>query len=143
MKKQHILNSSITRLIGTLGHTDEFTVGDCGLPIPPTVERIDLALIRGIPSFMQTVDAILCEEQIEAVTLATEFPQISPDLHQQFLARIQKEENLTGHKIQIHYVSHEALKQQSQHSKAIVRTGECTAYANAIFSSGVAFTEER
>lgn len=139
MKKQHILNAPITSLIGTLGHTDQFTIADCGLPIPPATERIDLALIRGVPTFMQTVDAILRESKIEAVTLANEFPEISPDLHQAFLQRIEKEEQETGTSIALHYVSHEELKQQTCKSKAIVRTGECTAYANAIFHSGVAF----
>lgn len=139
MKKQHILNSSLTSMIGNLGHTDEFTIGDCGLPIPPTTERIDLALIRGVPTFMQTLDAILRETKIEAVTLAEEFPQVSPKLHQEFIERIKQEEKETGTEILIRYVSHEDLKKQSCHSKAIIRTGECTSYANAIFSAGVAF----
>lgn len=134
-----ILNSPLTSLIGTLGHTDEITIADCGLPIPPATERIDLALIRGVPTFMQTVDAILHESKIEGVTLAKEFPEISPELHQEFLDRIKQEEKETGSSISIQYVSHEDLKKQTCHSKAIVRTGECTSYANAIFHSGVAF----
>lgn len=139
MKKQHILNSPITSLIGTLGHTDEFTIADCGLPIPPAAERIDIALIRGVPTFMQTVDAILHEAKIESITLAQEFPNVSPELHNAFLQRIKEEEQETGASIAIHYVSHEDLKKQTCNSKAIIRTGECTSFANAIFNAGVAF----
>ena len=36
-------------------------------------------------------------------------------------------------------VSHEEFKNQTRHSQAIVRTGECTPYANVILKSGVVF----
>ena len=44
-----------------------------------------------------------------------------------------------GKAIQIDYISHEAFKQQTHHSKAIVRTGEVTPYVNLIICAGVAF----
>ena len=37
------------------------------------------------------------------------------------------------------YISHEEFKQRSQKSRAIIRTGECTPYANIILVSGVIF----
>ena len=36
-------------------------------------------------------------------------------------------------------VSHEQFKQLTRESEAIVRTGECTPYANVILKSGVVF----
>ena len=47
MKKHGILNSEISRVLSYLGHTDCICIGDCGLPIPDEVERIDLALAFG------------------------------------------------------------------------------------------------
>ena len=44
MKRAGILNSDISRVLSYLGHTDTICIGDCGLPIPDEVERIDLAL---------------------------------------------------------------------------------------------------
>jgi len=139
MKKNHLINSNLNNLIGKLGHMDEFTVADCGLPIPNNTLRIDLALVRGTPSFLETVDAILQETKIESLTLASEFMEISPDLHQEFLQRIAKEEKILNTTINIYYLPHAELKQQTSNSKAVVRTGECTPYANVIFSAGVSF----
>lgn len=48
MKKGVLLNSSISSVIARLGHTDKITIADAGLPIPSSVERIDLALTQGI-----------------------------------------------------------------------------------------------
>lgn len=139
MKKNHLINSNLNNLIGKLGHMDEFTVADCGLPIPDNTLRIDLALVRGTPSFLETVDAILQETKIESLTLASEFIAVSPDLHQKFLKRIAKEEKILNTKINIYYLPHAELKQRTINSKAVVRTGECTPYANVIFSAGVSF----
>ncbi|MEF1307007.1 RbsD/FucU domain-containing protein, partial [Vibrio owensii] len=39
----------------------------------------------------------------------------------------------------INYVSHEDFKARTEQSRAVVRTGECTPYANVIFQAGVVF----
>ena len=51
MKKGTLLNSEISYLISRLGHTDAIVVGDAGLPIPDSTQRIDLALTHGVPGF--------------------------------------------------------------------------------------------
>ena len=45
MKRLGILNSDIARVLAYMGHTDTLAIGDCGLPVPDTTERIDLALV--------------------------------------------------------------------------------------------------
>jgi D-ribose pyranase len=40
---------------------------------------------------------------------------------------------------QVTEISHEDFKQLTRDSQAIVRTGECTPYANVILKSGVVF----
>ncbi|OCH19021.1 MULTISPECIES: D-ribose pyranase [unclassified Aliivibrio] len=139
MKKNTLLNADLSYVIATLGHTDEITICDAGLPIPTPSKRIDLALIQGIPTFIDTVKATLSEMQIEGVVLAEEFKTINPECHSELLALIEKEEALRGKSIAISYISHEAFKVKTHQSKAIVRTGECTPYANVIFQSGVVF----
>lgn len=47
MKKNGILNSDISSVLSYMGHTDTITIGDCGLPIPENVSRIDLSLTFG------------------------------------------------------------------------------------------------
>lgn len=139
MKKTSLLNSELSYLVATLGHTDEIAIGDAGLPIPAEVERIDLALTHGVPGFIQTVETLLKESQIEGVVIAEETRQVSPELHNQLIAVLDKDSAETGKKIAISYVSHEEFKARTHQSRAVVRTGECTPYANVIFQTGVVF----
>lgn len=78
MKKGVLLNSPISSVISRLGHTDKITIADAGLPIPSSVERIDLALTQGIPDFMSVLQTVTHEMQIEAVMLAEEIKTINP-----------------------------------------------------------------
>ncbi|GAL27058.1 ribose ABC transport system high affinity permease RbsD [Vibrio variabilis] len=50
MKKSALINSELSYLVSTLGHTDEVTICDAGLPIAEEVQRIDLALTHGVPA---------------------------------------------------------------------------------------------
>ncbi|PSV25227.1 MULTISPECIES: D-ribose pyranase [unclassified Photobacterium] len=139
MKKSTLINSELSYLVATLGHTDEITLCDAGLPIPDHVQRIDLALTHGVPSFLETVRVMLSEMQIEGVIMAEEFAQVSPEHYQALLVELELEQAKTDKKIHIQYVTHEQFKQRTEQSRAIVRTGECTPYANVIFQSGVVF----
>lgn len=132
MRKTVLLNSNISSAISRMGHTDMLTVGDCGLPVPDGVERIDLALKLGVPSFLETLDTILAELCVEKIILAEEIRSVSPQMHAAILSRF-------GADVQVEYVPHAQFKQATAKSKAVVRTGECTSYANVILCSGVTF----
>jgi len=138
MKKSALLNANLSYCIARLGHFDELTICDAGLPIPNQVERIDLALTHGVPSFIDTVKVVLSEMHITGLILAEEFKEVSPELHQELLKLIEKEQSIK-HLVAINYISHDAFKLQTKTSKAVVRTGECTPYANVIFQSAVVF----
>jgi D-ribose pyranase len=139
MKKHVLLNAPLSHVIATMGHTDQLVVCDAGLPIPAAPERIDLAVSRGVPKFMDVVQAVTAEMQIECVIMASEFAQVSPALHAELVAYFDHIASEQGRAISFNYVSHEEFKQQSHLSRAVVRTGECTPYANVIFVSGVVF----
>jgi D-ribose pyranase len=138
MKKTALINADLSYLTASLGHFDEITICDAGLPIPDTTQRIDLALTHGIPTFIDTVKVMLGEMQITGALMASEFAQVSPELHAALIDLIKNEE-LSGQKIEIRYLSHEDFKLRTKNSKAVIRTGECTPYANVIFQSGVVF----
>lgn len=131
MKKTGTLNSEIASVIARLGHTDTVVIGDCGLPIPDGVQRIDLALKPGMPSFIETLDVVLEEMQVESAVLAEEMTVHNAELAQQVQGK------LSG--APITYVSHEEFKQLTGRAKAVIRTGEATPYANIILTSGVIF----
>ena len=133
MKKGLLLNYEVSAVIAQMGHTDLLTVGDCGLPINYT-KRIDLALKRGVPGFLETLDAVLTELCVEKVILSKEIKTVSPEMHQAILSRF-------GGTVKVEYVPHEEFKKLTEGSKAVIRTGECTPFANVILVSGVAFHE--
>jgi len=131
MKKHGILHPELAHLIASLGHTDTLVVADAGLPIPDCTPRIDLALVAGIPPFLQTVQAILAEFQVQEAVVAEEMSSTSPAAYQQLCAALGA--------IPITLIPHEELKQRTHHAKGVVRTGEFTPYANVILIAGVVF----
>ena len=57
MKKNGVLNHTLSEIIATMGHTDMLVIGDAGLPIPRQTRRVDLALSPGVPEFIERVTA--------------------------------------------------------------------------------------
>ncbi|UNM96819.1 D-ribose pyranase [Ignatzschineria rhizosphaerae] len=143
MIKSSMLNSAINGVLAKLGHTDQIVIADAGLPIPNSTERIDLALVQGVPSFLETLRAVLPVMQVEKIILAKEIQTQNLQLHEELLQLIAYYSGLDSSKkpIEIMYISHEAFKAQTkvESCKAVIRTGECTPYANIILESGVVF----
>lgn len=131
MKKTALLNSDIASVIATMGHTDMLAIGDCGLPIPNETKRIDIALIKNIPGFIETLKVVIMELQVEEVVIATETKEVSTKLYEEISSILSD--------VKITFVSHEELKTLLKDCKAVVRTGEQTPYANIILKSGVVF----
>ncbi|BEP28497.1 D-ribose pyranase [Helicovermis profundi] len=135
MKKGILLNSEISYVISKLGHTDFITISDAGLPIDEKVKRIDLALKKGIPSFIEVLDTLLNEIVIEKIVLAKEIKTQNIEVYNKIIERI----NFENKDIKIEFVSHEKFKEINKESKAVIRTGEFSPYANIIIKSGVSF----
>lgn len=139
MKKGTVLNADISSVISRLGHTDTLVIADAGLPIPRNTPRIDLALTHGVPGFMQVVEVVTQEMQVEAAILASEIKQHNPQLHETLLKHIEQLQQHQGNTISIRYISHEQFKQHTADSHAVTRSGECSPYANIILCAGVTF----
>ena len=133
MKKAGILNSDISRVLSYMGHTDCIAIGDCGLPIPDEVERIDLALAFGEPTFMRTLEIVAGDMKIEKIVLAEEIKTQNPKVLEQIQAFF------AGQNVETEFVSHTELKEKTWDCKAVIRTGETTPYANIILQSGCIF----
>ena len=133
MKRQGILNSEISRVLSYMGHTDRIAIGDCGLPIPDVVERIDLALKYGVPSFMDVLRVVADDMKVEKIILAEEIKKRNPKVLQEI------EELFNGQTIDIEFVAHEDLNELTRDCKAVIRSGEITPYANIILQSGCIF----
>lgn len=131
MKKGNILNPQLSKIIASMGHTDGLVIADCGLPIPDVAERVDLALSEHIPSFIQTLEVVLRELEVESIVLAEEIKTFNPSLCEVLLEKFSSKP--------VTWVDHDTFKQLTKEAKAVVRTGECSPYANIILKSGVIF----
>ncbi len=131
MKRRGILNRDLSSLIASLGHTDVICVADAGLPIPNGVARIDLALRCGIPPFLETVRAILEEIAVEHALVASEMPVRNRACYEALRGMLGQ--------VPLEQTPHEHLKAMLPRVRGVIRSGECTPYANVLLRSGVAF----
>ena len=134
MKRNLLLNAELSQVIASMGHGDMLVLGDAGLPIPvgPNApQRIDLAVSPGTPSLKSVLTAVLSELQVQNTVIATEAligDQLEPpSWYRESLAMAPKT------------ISHEDFKKLCATARAMVRTGECTPYANIILVAGVTF----
>lgn len=131
MKKIGLLNQPLVNAIAGMGHLDTLTLADAGLPIPSSTQRIDLAVSAGVPAFLDVLRATLNEMQVQEAIIASELKVKSPQMHSQLLATLGS--------IPLREVPHDEFKALTADSKAVVRTGEFTPYANVILVAGVVF----
>ena len=124
MKKSGILNADLAQTIARLGHGDLLVIGDAGLPVPPGVPCIDLAVTLGTPSMLTVLDAVMGEMSVEMAFRAKEADDIGSAIDE---------------RIQCAQIAHQTFKERSARAVAIVRTGEATPYANVGLVAGVAF----
>lgn len=126
-----ILNPRLAAAILGLGHGQSIAIADAGLPIPPGVDLLDLALVPGVPGFLETLAAVVTALATEQAIVAAEMEQRSPALYQR-MRQVLGDLPVTA-------VSHAAFKAMVAEARLVVRTGECTPYANIILVGGVTF----
>lgn len=125
MKKSGLLNVALSAALARQGHGDLIIIADAGLPVPPGVACIDLAVTLGVPRFLDVLDAVLAEMVVEQAFAAEE---ATDPMRSELAAR-----GVTK------WMPHEAFKSRSAAARVIVRTGEATPYANVGLISGVPF----
>lgn len=131
MKKSGLLQAELQGILASLGHTQSIVIGDAGLPVPPGVRKIDLAVRAGLPSFADVLRTVLPECVFERCTLAEEIAARNPET-------LKAVETLCGDMPRV-FVPHEQLKKLSESAVCVVRTGETSPYANVLLTAGVNF----
>jgi D-ribose pyranase len=114
-----------------MGHNDMLVIGDAGLPIPSSIKRIDLALTKNIPTFLDTVKIVATELKVQSIIIAKETSEVSPEIYHSLVTIFKG--------VEIKIVTHEELKELTRSARAVIRTGEFTPFANVILVSGVVF----
>lgn len=128
MRRGGILHPALGHLLSSTGHTDYFTVCDRGFPVPDGPERIDLALVDGVPTVLDVLRAVHAEWVIDRVLITEEMEQVSPE-------RVEEIRAVVGD-VPLQVVTHLELKRLAPEGKATVRTGDSVPYANIILVSG-------
>ncbi|MFO3693687.1 D-ribose pyranase [Staphylococcus felis] len=134
MKKTRVLNSHISKAIATIGHFDLLTITDAGMPIPNDDRRMDLAITKELPRFIDVLEVVLSEMEIQKVYLAEEIKSNNP-------TQLQQIKKLLDKNVEIAYIPHSEMKTYLSHplNKGNIRTGEVTPFSNIILESNVTF----
>ena len=128
MRKGGILNPALNRILTETGHTDLITICDKGFPVPIGPERLDLALVDDIPTVLDVLRAVKEEFIIDCIIVAEEMLEASPQRYEEIRNMFPETE--------IKRVPHLRFKDICTESRAVVRTGDTTPYANLIIVSG-------
>ncbi|MGL4334956.1 MAG: D-ribose pyranase [Lactococcus garvieae] len=131
MKKTKVINSDISRVIAQMGHFDKLSIGDAGMPVPKGTEKIDLAVDKGIPRFMDVLNNVLEELEVQKVYLAEEIKENNPQILAQITDRLPD--------TPVEFIPHSDMKAELNNCHAFIRTGEMTPYANILLESNVVF----
>ena len=138
LKRTQLLNRYLSLLVAELGHLDEITIADAGLPVPHGMRVIDLAISPGEPRMTTVLKALGEELVIEGAIIAKQAQETNASavLNDALMSFVFTD----GVKpVSAKFMEHEDFKQRVAHSKAVIRTGEITPYCNIILQAGVAF----
>lgn len=129
MKEVGTLNRGIAEIISMMGHTDEMVVCDAGFAIPLGVKTVDISLAENKPTVVEVLEELKKSFSVEKLIFADETKEVSPSMFRRIVA-------VFGENVPVETISHEELKQKAKSAKAIIRTGDFTAYTNVLLVSG-------
>ena len=129
MKEIGIVNRDIAAVISEQGHGDLLMVADAGFAIPMGVEVIDISLSENKPMVMDVLEELNRFFSVEKMYLSRETQEISP-------THFKNASTAFGDHLEVETLPHDELKKMSREVKAVIRTGDFTAYGNVILVSG-------
>jgi len=129
MRETGIVNKDICDVFSMLGHMDELIVCDAGFPIPLGVRTVDVSLAENKPTVLELLEELIKHFSVEKLIMANQTKEVSP-------SRFQAITELFGSDMPVETMDHSKFKQRSKSVKAVIRTGDFTAYSNVMLVSG-------
>ncbi|MHC4240420.1 MAG: D-ribose pyranase, partial [Planctomycetota bacterium] len=129
MKETGFLNRDVAGVISMMGHMDEMIVCDAGFPIPLGVRTVDISLAKDKPTVLELLEELKKHFSVEKLIMADETKEVSP-------TRFNAIVNLFGKDMPVETMPHSQFKQRSKTVKAVICTGDFTAYSNVLLVSG-------
>ncbi|MEO0018062.1 MAG: hypothetical protein RLZZ522_1345 [Verrucomicrobiota bacterium] len=129
MKEVGIVNRELARVLSEQGHGDLLMVVDAGFAIPKGADVVDISLSENCPMVIDTLQELKKFFSVEKLIFANDTESVSPSLFNRI-------KELFGKDVPVEMVTHPQIKEMSHKVKAVIRTGDFTAYANVILVSG-------
>jgi D-ribose pyranase len=123
-----IINPLVQSLLCRVRHTNALVIADVAFPSWPTVETVDLSLIRGVPTVLQLLEAIVPIFKCGPIYMAEEFKQ-----HNSF--DVQSAVLRACGSVTPTFEPHLQFKLRVPHAIGLIRTGDPTLYSNVILVS--------
>ncbi len=129
MKEVGIINRGIAKIISEQGHGDLLMVVDAGFAIPKDLELVDLSLSENVPLVLDVLAELKKYFSVEKMIMAQQTKDANPTLFSAI-------SNVWSEDVDVEVIEHEELKKKANEVKAVIRTGDFTAYGNVILVSG-------
>jgi len=123
-----IINPQLNSLLSRVRHTNMLVIADAAFPFWPQIETVDISLMKGIPTILQVLDAVLPNWLCGEIIMAEEYKQHNTRPHQAAWARACRGIRRT-------FEPHLEFKKRIPQAIGLVRTGDTTAYGNMILIS--------
>lgn len=127
MKKGGILNAELMRAVTEARHGDSIVLLDAGMPAPMGCRYLDLGLVRGVPSFLQVLRALLGEFVAERYAVFDLMPSYNPEMYRTVQTLLSRVPGGT--------ITKRELQEEMKTAKAVVRTAEFGSCCNMILYS--------
>lgn len=133
MKKSGILNADLICELTKLRHQDKLVICDAGFPIPKGATVVDVSLVAGIPSFMQTLKAVLNELIFEEYTIFDFMKQHNKEYYEELQRMLMNQKSSE--------ISMLDFVEASKEAKLFIRTGEIKPASNILLVSATGVKE--
>lgn len=127
MKKRGILHAQLMSELTSLRHNDSIAILDVGMSIPKGATVIDLALVKGIPSFIDTLKAVLNEIIVEKYGIFKPITEHNPEMYQYLNKMMPAQTEVL--------LAQEEFAEEIKKAKVVVRTAEFGSCCNIILYS--------
>ncbi len=127
MIKHSVLNGALSHALAQARHKDLIVLCDANMPIPRGCEVVDLSLVRGVPTLLQTLKAVLNDLVAEGYQVFELMPRYNPEMYEKIQALLPM---LPGGTI-----SQSELETAMLRAKAVVRTGDFGSCCTMVLSS--------
>ena len=129
MNETSLINREVAYAIAKQGHGDLIMVVDAGFAIPEGLKVIDLSIEINKPTVLEVFSMLKKVFSVEKMILANQTKNVNPTMFGKLTKAF-------GSGVEVETIDHAALKEKSKTVKAVIRTGDFTAYCNVILVSG-------